>query len=49
MNLFYLIGLILMVLGAFNVPAGRCDLWKLGWAFVIAGLTFVGYVSLGAR
>lgn len=49
MNLCYLIGIILLTLGSFGIGPPRCDLWKLGWAFVIAGLTFTAYVVVGPR
>ncbi len=44
--LFVLTGLILMVLGACGVPAGRVSLWNLGVAFVFAGWSFGGYSTV---
>jgi hypothetical protein len=35
-TLLFVIGIVLMVLGACGVPAGRVSLWNLGWPFVIA-------------
>lgn len=41
-GILILIGIILMVLGSCGIPSGRVQLWNLGWAFVIAGIFFVG-------
>jgi hypothetical protein len=40
-----IIGVILMVLGSCGVAFGRCDLYRLGWAFVVTGALVVGKVS----
>lgn len=44
MNIFYIIAIILMVLGSFGVAPRAINLWYLGWAFVICGLVFGGAV-----
>ncbi len=46
MNILQLIGIILMVLGACGVNAGRVSLWNLGWPFFLAGMTFGSAVVL---
>ncbi len=38
MNAFYVVGAILMILGACPIPS-PIDLWKLGTAFVVLGFT----------
>ena len=40
--LFYIIAIILMVLGSIPFPS-RINLWQLGWAFVILAIAFGGY------
>lgn len=39
MNLFYILAIVCFVLNAFGI-GGKVNLFPLGWAFVIAGLTF---------
>jgi hypothetical protein len=40
----WIIGIVLMVLGACGIPAGRVSLWNLGWPFVLAAYAFGGIV-----
>jgi hypothetical protein len=42
--LFYVIAIVLMVLGSCGVPSGRVDLWRLGAAFALAAFVFGGTV-----
>jgi len=46
-TLLFVTGIVLMVLGACGVPAGRVSLWNLGWPLVIVSLyAFGGTVVL---
>jgi hypothetical protein len=44
-----IVGLILMVLGACGVAAGRVSLWNLGWPVFLAGIFLFSTVPLAIR
>ena len=43
-TLLWVVGIVLMVLGACGVPAGRVSLWNLSWAFILVAYAFGGIV-----